>query len=197
MANLITIILQKNLITIRIKYFLDFYCSLYKNLQQSLYVLNVNIQLTYLLHLQFCRHKQTVGTFKNLFGLIFWIFIVTYLSFSTKFDLSAHHVRSKVRIMRFLELPFIYRAICKLQADTLRTNASWHYRTGPVLITHLHSFQCRATFSRGHLANWYSSLELFDLSAAPITAISLMYRIVEQMSNLAKDLPWLIKLYYI
>lgn len=103
---------------------------------------------------------------------------------------------SIVRIMRFLRLPFIYRAICKLQADAL-TNASWHYRTGPVLITHLHFFQCRATFSRGHLANWYSLLEFFDLSAAPITAISLMYRIVQQMSNLATYLSWLMKRSYL
>ena len=173
---------------------MNFYCSLCKNFQQSLYVLNVNTQDSRIYCIfNFVRISKQLALLK-MFGLILWIFIITYLSFSTKFDLSAYHVRSKVHIMRFLKLPFIYRAICKPQADTLM-NASWHYRTGPVLITHLHSFQCRATF-RGHLTNWYSSLELFDLSAAPITAISLMYRIVEQMSNLAKDLPWLIKLYY-
>lgn len=127
--------------------------------------------------------RNDVGTFKGMFESIFWIFIVTCKPFSTKIASTARHVRPIVRIScafwNYRSL--IYKTICKPQAER---DTRWRIlrdierRTGPV-ITHLHSFQCRATFSRGRIGNWYSSLAFFDLSAAPITAISLMYRIME------------------
>lgn len=43
--------------------------------------------------------------------------------------------------------------------------------TGPTFITHLHSFQCRATSTGGHCLHWYSVDAFFDLSDAPITTI--------------------------
>lgn len=44
--------------------------------------------------------------------------------------------------------------------------------TGPMFITHLHSFQCRTTSTGGHCFHWYSVTAFFDLSDAPITTIS-------------------------
>lgn len=51
--------------------------------------------------------------------------------------------------------------------------------TGPAFITHLHSFQCRATFTGGHRLDWYSETAFFDLSDAPITTISSTHGIDE------------------
>lgn len=51
--------------------------------------------------------------------------------------------------------------------------------TGPTFITHLHSFQCRATSTGGHWFDWYSVAGFFDLSDAPITTISSTFGIGE------------------